>query len=727
MKKRSETTKKKMSPAMAALLGKKAAEPQEDLGFAGKWYDGLNPEQVRVVDHQDGPCAVHAAAGSGKTEALSRRIARMVAGGISPSKILAVTFTKKGGDEMTARITKKFGVAGARVGTWHSFCLQVLREGQTEYAHWTIQDSAPGTNPKMVLKDVLGWKGMNWKNADLALLERFISNCKANLFTPDSSEALDAAKLSFGWEAQRACEAFHNYNEALREKALLTFDDYLVFAADHLANEDNRLRWASRYSHVLQDEYQDANRAQKVIAERLCRDHRNYMAIGDVFQSIYGFRGSKPEYLADFDKEWPGAEVIKLPRNYRSGKKIIEVANKILAGAQVNGFTAEPMVGERELEGEVRVRCAEALDDEANEISAVMLRSVENGETKFSDHTVLYRTNAQSRSVEEALLARRIPYTIVGGISFYERREVRDLLAYLRLATGVAKLEDIKRSINTPFRFLGNAFVGRIEDAVDGRNLETVEWPAVIESVARGAGIQQRQKDSAHEWANIVRTMRSLIEKGALEGATEDDKRDARPAQLLEYVIKTTRYIDWLNREEGGETTEDSAAANVREMTRVAERFSTAEELLGYIGETIRAAREMRKDNQAGGERVLLMSIHRAKGLEWPHVYVVGLNEMVLPHAKGDDQEERRLAYVAVTRARDVLHLSYVRRIATRAGIRDVAPSRFLVETGLPLDGPRGTVDAAILAAATAGNAEDLLSSAAELETQAAMVAAEEQ
>lgn len=718
-KKRSAVGTKKatMSRAMAALVNKQPCtnEAQVDLGFAPKLLDGLNPEQLQVVEHDEGPCVVYALAGSGKTESISRRIARMVSNGVDPKRILALTFTKKGGDEMTARIAKKFGVDGARVGTLHSFCLQILREDKTPFANWAIENDGPGTSTAMVLKNVLGWKGMKWTGADVNALKSFIGKCKANLYTPDSPEALEMARGTFGFQAQRACEAFHNYNDALEQKGLLTFDDYLVRAVDHLrSDEDVRRSWASRYDRLLQDEAQDENRAQKTLLELLARDHGNYMKIGDCFQSIYGFRGSTPQFLANFPNEWPNAKVIVLPRNYRSGRRIIDVANAIVSKATIEGLDApSPMIGERDLDGTVRVLCAESLDDEATDIGNTIQKSVEIGETKFSDHTVLYRTNAQSRAIEESLLQRRIPYVVVGGVSFYERKEVRDLLAYLRLANATAKLEDIKRSINTPFRFLGAKFVERVQDAVEGRDLSEIDWPVVVDKVAQGERIQARQRDSAAEWGTIVRTMRALIERGASTTASEEAKHDAKPAQLLEYVIRTTKYIDWLNREEGTESTEDSGAANVREMVRVAERFATADDLLTYIDETIRSARQQRDDKQAGGERVLLMTVHRAKGLEWPNVYVIGMNEMVLPHAKGDDQEERRLAYVAVTRARNVLTMSYVRRIATRAGVRDVAPSRFLVDTGLPLDGPRGTVDDAILGGMSA---ESL---AAELEVQA--------
>jgi DNA helicase-2/ATP-dependent DNA helicase PcrA len=655
---------------------------------------GLNPEQVEVVRYAGGPLRVLALAGSGKTESLSRLIARLVLDGADATRILAVTFAKKGADEMSTRIAKKFGVSGARVGTWHSLCLQIIREDNLEAARWTVEGEKGAPSPKVVLKEVVGWKGMDWKGVDIAALSGFIGRCKANLFTPDAPGALALAQRFFGWQSTKAVQAFSRYNDALAEKCLLTFDDFLVFTAEHLQrNENARASWAARWDYVFQDEKQDANRAQDVIASLLARDHRNYVVIGDCFQAIYGFRGSSPEFLAKFDLEWTDAKTITLPRNYRSGRAIIAAANAVVGKASIEGLAVPTaMIGERDLEGEVRVLCGESLDDEANSIGNAIQSSVANGDTKHSAHCILVRTNAQSRALEEALLTRRIPYVVVGGVSFYERKEVRDLLAYLRLADRRGSKDDIKRSINTPFRFLGMKFVERVMSEVDGADGD-VDWCRVVDDVAGQTGIQQRQMASANEWARMIRGMQKTIDAGAEAEAKGFDlgtlaRIEAQPAKLLEGVVTATRYIDWLNREEGGETTENSGAANVREMVRVAERFATAGELLDYIDETIKTARKQRDDKQAGGERVLLMSVHRSKGLEWPHVYVAGLNEMILPHAKGDAEEERRLAYVAMTRARDVLTLSYVRRIATRAGIKDVEPSRFLLDTGLALDAP---------------------------------------
>lgn len=642
------------------------------------WERGMNPEQLEVILHTDGPICVGAVAGSGKTRALVNRIARLIASGVSEDRICALTFSTKAAEEMNKRLSD-VGITRCRVGTWHSFALQILREDHTAWYERTIDKK---DRAEYVLKDVIGWKGMNW-STDITKLKSFIGKCKANLYAPMSEEAKALATETFGPSfAARACIAFERYNEALTKENLLTFDDMLVFAAEHLSNEDNRRAWAARFDHVLQDEGQDANGAQDFIGTALAKDHRNYMVVGDVAQSIYAFRGSSPLFLANFTKVWPDAKSVVMNRNYRSGKKVIDVANSIIRPATIR--IDRDMIAERPEEGVVKVCAHESLDDEGRAI-ADTIRIAKEGGTAYSDFTCLYRTNAQSRAIEEALLALRIPHLVVGGVSFYERKEVKDILAYLRVATGKGRVEDIKRCINAPFRYLGAKFVERVMNAasVHDNGINSVDWPDLVKMVAQGERIQARQVGSANAWAALMLELSCAIDRGAMPEATDAEKTAARPSALLSEIVKRTGYIEWLTKEEGEESIENSMGANVREMIRVAERFDTAAELLDFVTKTIKAAREQREDQQAGGNRVLLMSIHRSKGLEWPNVFVCGMNEAILPHGMGDPEEERRLAYVAVTRARDLLVMSYVRRIATKAGIREAHPSRFLADAGV--------------------------------------------
>jgi len=645
----------------------KAALEQQSLPTLSPWEVDMNPEQLAVIRHVTGPVRVLAQAGSGKTRAAVHRIARLVEiEHIDPALILAVTFSKKAADEMNTRL-KKLGVHDARVGTWHSLCLEILKTDGTQWAEWEIDEK---DRAKVLVKEAIGYKFLDWKNADLGQVRKFIGFCKANLWAADSEEALAYAKKIGSWQAEKFVSAFKISQKLIEERGILTFDDFLVFVHQHLtSSEEVRRAWAGKWKFVLQDEAQDANFAQCEIAKLLAKDHRNYMVVGDVAQSIYGFRGSSPIYLHEFEKEWPDAVTITMNRNYRSGDAIVEVANNIIRPATVR--LPEDMIAERKVAGDVEIQEAVDYDAEAENFVRIIKDHTGTGEGDYDDITALFRTNAQSRALEEALLKARIPYVVVGGASFYERREVKDLLSYFRVA---AERDDegdaVKRCINAPFRFLGAKFTERLmNDAKDRGN----NWPELVRATSQGTGIQSRQRASAEDWANIVTRVGGWIKQGG---------DDSKPAAVLSFIVRHTDYTGWLKKEEGDETEDSSHVENVHELIRVAERFATVNDLLDYIDDNVNAAKRQRKDKQAGGDRVLLMSIHRSKGLEWPIVFVAGCNEGSLPLRKADEEEERRLAYVAATRARDRLILSYVRNRATKEGISEVDASRFLRDSG---------------------------------------------
>lgn len=618
----------------------------------------MDPEQRQAIEHGEGPCVLLAQAGSGKTRALVHRVVHLVERGVSEEEILAVTFGRQTRIEMSDRLVK-LGIGESRVSTWHSLCLQILREDHTRYECWTVDER---NRARYVLKEAIGHKYLDWSSADLGEVASYIGLCKANLILPGTEEALAYAKSRFD-EWKMAAEAYVQYQELLEEQALLTFDDFLVFAWQHMANDEYaRRRWAARWKYVLQDEAQDANLAQVTIAEMLARDHRNYMVVGDLAQAIFGFRGSKPDYLARFAELW-GARTISMCRNYRSGSVIVRVANDIIRSAEIRA--PEDMLAERGVEGEVDVSESRDFDEEGRALADWVDGLVGANEAQYGDCAALYRVNAQSRALEEALLSRKIPYVVVGGRVFYERREVRDLLAYLRVATRRDGVESVGHCINAPFRFLGKAFVKRVTDAW----IPEMDPTEIVQMVANGPGIQRRQVSSALGWAALIQELRGMLHNNG-------------PANLLAYVVNRTRYLDWVKRDEGDESVENDRAQSVQEMLRTSVRFSTAESLLNYVDEAIRAAARQGRGKSARG-RVILSTIHKAKGLEWPHVFVAGCNDGTLPHALGDQEEERRLMYVAVTRARDSLVLSYVQTIARSDGEADAKPSPFLYDAGL--------------------------------------------
>jgi ATP-dependent DNA helicase UvrD/PcrA len=635
-------------------------------GFPPVWEREMDEQQLAVIRHTDGPLQVLAQAGAGKTRSAVHRVARLVAEGVPGDRILMVTFSKKAADEMDARC-RHLGIGSVECMTWHKLCLRILREDGTPQSQWNVDDK---DRAKLHVKKAMGYEHVNWIGGDLTKVRRFIAHCKANLFDPDSEGACELATRQFRHQAPKALRVFSISQDLIEEAGLLTFDDMLVFAHRHLLDENNRAGWAGRFDYVITDEAQDNNLAQVVLQEMLARDHRNLQVTGDLAQAIFAFRGSSPAYLAEFLDKWQASRIAMM-RNYRSGRAIVRFANDVIRPTPTYR-QPEDMIAMRDVEGRVEEVACHTLEDEAGELVAFLKREVPD-RRKLSDVCVIFRTNAQSRSLEEALLKEKMPYQIIGGTNFYERKEVKDLLGYLRVAAGRDRSGDaVKRCINAPFRFLGAKFVDRVmalglqwlqSETPFG---EVTPWPELVDQAAGQAGIQQRQVASAHTWAEMIGFVAKRIEVGA------------SAYEVLDEVVRRTGYIAWLEKEEGEESIESSHAANVREMLRVAANFKLTEDLLDYVDRQV-ADSERQRRNRQSADKLTLMSIHRSKGLEWPVVWIVGCNEGILPHGRNDDiEEERRLMYVAVTRARDHLVVSHVRELATRVGLKTVERSRFL-------------------------------------------------
>jgi len=658
-----------------------------------KLLDGLNPEQEAVVKHDKGPLLVGAVAGAGKTHALVRRVGYLVAvRGVHPSRVLAVTFSKKGADEMQERLDALIGKSDARIGTFHSLAYEILRMEVPAYREWKVDDR---NRYRICLKDATGYKEMDWKAADVTVLEHFVSLCKCDMARPESDVAAAIAQGIYQKNPKAATnprmmlEAYSRAEEIRRERQLLGFDDMLMEAVELLRDDnDLRHRWASKYDYVLQDEAQDQNLCQLLMGELLAQDHRNYMLVGDPAQTIYTWRGAKPEKLLGFEKTWE-AHLITMNRNYRSGTEIIAAANLALEAMAPETKLDMEMVGERGAGGEISATEYSDLDEEGACIADQIRELLADGK-QARDFAVLYRTNAQSRAPEEALISARIPYRIIGGASFYERKEVRDLLAYLRLAEGRGDLDDIGRAINSPFRFLGRAFLDRIRDAAKETKVhkgkEGTSWSQVVRDVCRQAGIQRRQVYSAEDWATMIEDLKFRIDRAKNAEPETDTKAAGMPARVLEDIIRQTQYTEWLQKDEGEESTENSRVSNVREMVRAAGRFTSVADLLDYVDDTLAASKKQRREEGDNPNKVVLCSLHRAKGLEWPCVFLAGASENILPHGRCEDiEEERRLFYVGVTRARDRLAVSCVRNVAFGAKVLFVEPSRFIEEAGLIL------------------------------------------
>lgn len=655
---------------------------------------GLNPEQREVVLHDEGPSLVVAVAGAGKTTALVHRIAYLVRERqVPPHEILAVTFSKKAADEMNLRL-RGLGIRDARVGTWHSVAWEILRDEMPHTREWEVDSK---DRFRTIVKTILGFRGMDWKTADLTTVMSYIGICKARLAEPGSDKSEEIAQEFFDARpcTQRSPEllqqAYWKATEEQMQRRLLTFDDMLVGCWKVLCEEGIRAGWASRWRYVLQDEAQDENEAQHTIGEMLARDHRNYMVVGDPAQSIYGFRGAMPEKLLAFEKEW-GARVIKMSRNYRSGDGVITHANGVIDSMDEGTHLGVKMIPERGCEARINLEVHDDMDEEGEEVAQALAEMNASG-MEWRDMAVLYRTNAQSRGVEEACLTHRIPYVVLGGTNFYNRKEVKDLIAYLRVADGRDDFDAVRRCINAPFRFLGKRFVEKLEEEGDRSG---DDWVKVVRSLAESsrAGLNWKQRTSANEWASLIDSIRASIKKrdevtdlqvALTNDNPEDSIRHHMPAALLERVIKETEYTRYITRDEGAETVENNRVSNIRELVRAAEKFTTVREFLDYVDETIKAAEKAQKDEDI--DRVTLCTLHRSKGLEWDAVFMTGANDKILPHGRAEDiGEERRLFYVGVTRARDYLRLSYVRKAAFGDSVMYLSPSKFLAEAGFEVD-----------------------------------------
>lgn len=649
--------------------------------------DGMNAEQSLVVCHSGGPIVVAAGAGCGKTRVLTHRVARIVNDGADPTRILAVTFSVKAAKEMNERLAR-LDCVGARVSTFHSLSLQIVREEIPEYRQWQVDDS---DRYRLCVKDAISYRYMRWQTGDVTHLLSYIGRCKAAGARPDSPVALEIAdelykrKPTAGRQPALCRQAYETAEVVRRERQLLTFDDMLLEAYELFARDEAiRARWAAKWDHVLQDECQDENFVQHEIAAMLARDHKSYMIVGDPAQSIYRFRGANPQAMLNFEADWK-ATVIRMGRNYRSGDRIVELANKSLDAMPPNTHLGVRMLAERGEPGEVGAVVYDDLDAEGEGVTERILESHEDGR-RWGDHVVLFRTNAQSRCVEESCLGARVPYRMIGGTNFYDRREVKDLLAYLRVGEGRGTFDDIRRSINTPFRYLGKAFLDGLEGVVTSSHGDVDYIDLVRHYVSGPARLQQKQRTSALEYCELVSQIGRAISRGKDAPAETEEHTASLPSRILENLVRDLRYSEWLTRDEGMESPENNRVSNVRELIRAATRFRLVSELLDYVDDTLaRAARAKREGGS--GDVVTLCSIHRSKGLEWPVVFVLGCNEKILPHANAEDiDEERRLFYVACTRARDVLQLSCVAEAAVSNRVLPLTASRFLTEVGLEVE-----------------------------------------
>lgn len=607
----------------------------------------FNEQQIEVINHNDGPCLVIAVAGAGKTTAIVHRIARLVKQEkVNPEHILAITFTKKAANEMNERLKKLYiDTDLMQVSTFHSLCYRILKE---EVPNLPELD-ATGSKALGLLKFVLGYQNLNWINANIAEVESFISNCKNELKEPKDVEG----QIQF----KQAYELFEKFRKT---KGFITFDDLLLMTYKlFMKNESILRRWQRKFKYVIVDEFQDTNTAQYELMRLLALPENNLMVVGDDDQSIYSWRGAVPEYMINFEQEF-GARVIRMEKNYRCPKIIGRIANPLIA-TNVKRLV-KTLDTQKDIEGELEIFNNYDFEEEAEAVLNYIRSLPEFQNKKYNEISILYRTNAQSRAIEDALIQAGIPYELVGGANFYERKEIKDILMYFYAALDIDHRGDegFERIINIPFRYLGKAFMANLNEYREKMKLS-------FEEALRDMPMSNNQEKQVNGLLKVIDFIK-------------ENHETMEPSNLIASVVQTIGYEEYIKRFEGEGDVESNRMANVKELIRASSKFKNIIEYIRYI-EKIKAKKGQKKGPK---NKIILSTIHRAKGLEWENVILLGCNETILPHGRNsfDDglEEERRLAYVAITRTKKRLVISKVAVASNGGGQRDLLPSRFISE-----------------------------------------------
>jgi DNA helicase-2/ATP-dependent DNA helicase PcrA len=627
----------------------------------------LNPAQQEAVDHVHGPILVLAGAGSGKTRVLTTRIAHLIdRHGVPPDRIFAVTFTNKAAGEMKQRIGRLLArdPSGLWIGTFHSLSARLLRR-EAELIGFGRQFTIYDEDDRLsLIKRLMDQRGHSTKLFAPRAVQALISSAKNRMVPPSE---LAAGVSQFDRLAQVAADVYGALDDALKAANAMDFDNLLLHPLRLFREHPDRLRaYQAKFSFILVDEFQDTNRAQYDLI-RLLGAHGNVCVVGDDDQSIYGWRGADVRNMQEFLKDFPGARLVRLEENYRSTQVVLDAANGVIA--ENSGRIGKTLTTRRRGGEQVTLLAAADERDEAEWVVRELERRTAAGDWAYTDMAVLYRTNSQSRALEEAFRRAGIPYRLIGAISFYERREVKDLLAYLRLITNAADDEAFLRAVGVPRRGLGETSLSVLQRSA-------AQWSKPLLATARGAEGITDLRPNVRE---AFRAFAALID-GVAQRAGQ-----LPPADVLEQVIQAIDYEAVLHAEgpEGEDRWENvrelvASAANWSEVVAEGEDGTPLERFLAE------AALLSSADTTVGSEEgVTLMTLHTAKGLEWPVVVLTGLENGLFPLARAEEQpdgleEERRLCYVGLTRAKDKLYLTWARARRRGGELRPGMPSRFL-------------------------------------------------
>jgi DNA helicase-2/ATP-dependent DNA helicase PcrA len=630
------------------------------------WLRRLNPAQREAAEHVHGPILVLAGAGSGKTRVLTVRIARLIEShGVPPERIFAVTFTNRAADEMKSRVAALLdrNPAGLWIGTFHALSARLLRREVERLGfsrHFTIYDE---DDRLALIKRLLEERNHPVRLFAPRTVQAVISSAKNRML---SAEALQAS-APHDPLVEVAADVYGALAQALRAQNAMDFDDLLLHPLTLFREHPDRLRWwRERFQFVLVDEFQDTNRAQYELIRALGA-HGNVFVVGDDDQSIYGWRGAEVRNMRDFQRDFDPVRLVRLEENYRSTRVVLDAANSIIAeNTSRLGKTLRTIRPGGE---PVTLLAASDERDEAEWVAQEIIRRQQAGEWTPASVAVLYRTNAQSRAFEEALRRAGIPYRVVGAISFYDRREVKDLIAYLRLVANPTDDEAFLRAIAVPRRGIGETSLAVLRDTAAHWRRALLGAAAIADRIT---GLRPNVREAFRSFARLVEELRLL-------------SAEVAPALVLEELLRRLDYEQLLHREgpEGAERWENvrELVAAVASWSEVIEDAAEGTPLERFLAE---AALLTGQDKETGADRgVTLMTVHTAKGLEWPAVVVAGLEDGLFPLARSLEEqqsleEERRLFYVALTRAQDKLYLTWARSRRRGGDIRPGMPSRFL-------------------------------------------------
>ena len=626
---------------------------------------GLNKEQQQAVQHTEGPLLILAGAGSGKTKVLTVRIAHLLGQGVNPYEILAITFTNKAAKEMKSRVEGLVGDVANRIwlSTFNSFCAKFLRFELDNFlgynSNFTIYDTY---DSQAVIKAALKALNLDDKYYPVGAMIGAISDAKNKLLF-----ASDFRKQARDFYQQKVADVYEYYERELRKNNALDFDDLLLVAVKLLQSNEAVLdKYSKRFRYVMIDEYQDTNHAQYLLAKLLASHWKNIAVVGDADQSIYAWRGADIQNILDFEKDYPNCTSIKLEQNYRSTKIILDAANAVIENNE--GRPKKNLWTDKTEGAKIQHFTAQSEHEEAAFIGDTIAKKHDIHGVPYGDMAILYRTNAQSRVLEEALIKRALPYTMVGGTKFYDRKEIKDVLAYLRVLYNPFDDLSLLRIINVPKRSIGATTVAKLQDyaRANGTSLFMTLTQLHLVDTIKG-----KTKEKLEEFGILIFTLVAEME-------------DKTVLDILESILDRTGYLAQL--EESTDPQDQARAENIGELLSVAKDFQdtnptgTVEDFL----EQVALVNDVDSFEQEES-KVTLMTLHAAKGLEFPIVFLGGLEEGLFPHSRTlmnpeEIEEERRLAYVGITRAEKELYISNATTRTVFGRTSSYLPSRFIDE-----------------------------------------------